>query len=33
MEWFKTKGWTLNILEEKVETRERPIRIMFLEPH
>jgi predicted nicotinamide N-methyase len=30
MEWVRKKGWGLNVTEEKVATRERPIRILFL---
>ena len=28
--WVKGRGWTLEIIEEKVATRERPIRVMVL---
>ena len=31
MPWIKEQGWNLSIFEEKVETRERPVRIFCLE--
>jgi predicted nicotinamide N-methyase len=32
VEWIRKRGWTLDVLEEKVTTRERAIRVMILRP-
>jgi predicted nicotinamide N-methyase len=30
MKWLRERGWELEVVEEKVETRERAIRVIFL---